>query len=180
MNQDRRKPVRVGRERGQGERAMKTRVRAASAADSEAVIAVVRECWTQYPDVVFDLDGELPELKDFAHHYRTRGGEAWVAELNGEVAGCVAIAPEDEPGVWMLHKLNVLPTARRHGIASALMRKAEAAVRARDAVRMVLWSDTRFTESHAFYAALGYERIPLTRELGDRSGTVEFRFRKSL
>ena len=60
------------------------------------------------------------------------------------------------------------------------MRQAEAAVRAHDAVRMVLWSDTRFVESHAFYAALGYEKIPLTRKLGDRSGTVEFRFRKSL
>ena len=159
---------------------MKTRVRHATAADSEAVIALVRECWTQYPNVVFDLDGELPELKHFAHHYRALGGEAWVAELDGQIAGCVAITPEDEPGVWMLHKLNVLPAARRHGIATALMRQAEAAARAHDAVRMVLWSDTRFVESHAFYAALGYEKIPLTRALGDLSGTVEFRFRKSL
>lgn len=157
---------------------MKTRI--ATDTDSTAVIAVVRECWTQYPGVVFDLDNELPELKDFAGHYRGLGGEAWVAELDGAIAGCVAIAPEDEPGVWMLHKLNVLPTARRHGIATALMRQAEAAVRAHDAVRMVLWSDTRFTESHAFYASLGYEKIPLTRELGDLSRTVEFRFRKSL
>lgn len=158
---------------------MKTRV--ATAADSEAVIALVRECWTQYPNVVFDLDGELPELKHFAHHYRALGGEAWVADLDGRIAGCVAITPEeDEPGVWMLHKLNVIPTARRHGIATALVREAETAARAADAVRMVLWSDTRFVESHAFYASLGYEKIPLTRELGDLSGTVEYRFRKSL
>jgi N-acetylglutamate synthase-like GNAT family acetyltransferase len=155
-------------------------VRVASDTDSDAVIAVVRECWTQYPGVVFDLDGELPELKDFAAYYRALGGEAWVAELDGAVAGCAAIAPEDEPGVWMLHKLNVPPAARRHGIASALVREAEAAARTRDAVRMVLWSDTRFVESHAFYASLGYEKIPLTRELGDLSGTVEYRFRKSL
>ena len=74
-------------------------------------------------------------------------------------------------------------TARRSihdRLATALMREDEAAARAHNAVRMVLWSDTRFTESHAFYASLGYEKIPLTRELGDLSGTVEYRFRKSL
>jgi GNAT superfamily N-acetyltransferase len=157
---------------------MKTR--AATEADSEAVIALVRECWAQYPDVVFDLDAELPELKHFARYYRGLEGEAWVAELDGEIAGCAAIAPDDRPGMWVLHKLYVLPTARRAGLATALVREAEAAARARDAVRMALWSDTRFTESHAFYASLGYEKIPLTRTLGDLSGTVEFRFRKSL
>lgn len=45
---------------------------------------------------------------------------------------------------------------------------------------MVLWSDTRFVESHALYISLGYEKIPVTRELGDLSYTVELRFRKSL
>ena len=155
-------------------------VRKAEETDSEAVIALVRECWSQYPGVVFDLDAELPELKNFARYYRGLEGEAWVAKLDGEIAGCAAITPEDQPGVWMLQKLYVLPSARRHGIATALVREAEMAARAADAVRMVLWSDTRFVESHAFYASLGYEKIPLTRELNDLSNTVEFRFRKSL
>ena len=155
-------------------------VRKAEETDSEAVIALVRECWSQYPGVVFDLDAELPELKNFARYYRGLEGEAWVARLDGEIAGCAAITPEDQPGVWMLQKLYVLPSARRHGIATALVREAEMAACAADAVRMVLWSDTRFVESHAFYASLGYEKIPLTRELNDLSNTVEFRFRKSL
>jgi len=155
-------------------------VRKAADTDSEAVIALVRECWSQYPGVVFDLDAELPELKNFAGYYRGLEGEAWVAKLDGEIAGCAAITPDDQPGVWMLQKLYVLPSARRHGIATALVREAEMAARAADAVRMVLWSDTRFVESHAFYASLGYEKIPLTRELNDLSNTVEFRFRKSL
>ena len=159
---------------------MSSVVRKAEETDSEAVIALVRECWSQYPGVVFDLDAELPELKNFAGYYRGLEGEAWVAKLDGEIAGCAAITPEDQPGVWMLHKLYVLPSARRHGIATALVREAEMAARAADAVRMVLWSDTRFVESHAFYASLGYEKIPLTRELNDLSNTVEFRFRKSL
>ena len=159
---------------------MKPIVRKATTADSAAVIAVVRKCWTQFEGVEFDLDAERPELKDFARYYQGLEGEAWVAELDGAVVGCAAIAPDDRPGMWILHKLYVLPTARRLGLAAALVREAEAAARAHDAVRMALWSDIRFTESHAFYASLGYEKIPVTRELGDLSGTVEFRFRKSL
>ena len=155
-------------------------VRPAAVADSAAVIEIVRECWTQYPGVIFDLDGELPELKDFGRHYRALGGEAWVAEAAGRPGGCVAIAPDDQPGVWILLKLNVLPAMRRLGMATELVRHAEAFARARDAVRMVLWSDTRFVESHDFYRSLGYEMIPLTRELNDLSKTVEYRFRKSL
>ena len=57
----------------------------------------------------------------------------------------------------MLHKLNVLPEARRQGVGAALVREAETAAREHDAVRMVLWSDTRFVESHALYESLGYE-----------------------
>ncbi|MBE9554145.1 MAG: GNAT family N-acetyltransferase [Proteobacteria bacterium] len=159
---------------------MKPIVRKATTADSAAVIAVVRKCCTQFEGVEFDLDAERPELKDFARYYRGLEGEAWVAELDGAVVGCAAIAPDDRPGMWMLHKLNVLPTARRLGVAAALVREAEAAARAQDAVRMALWSDARFTESHAFYASLGYEKIPVTRGLDDLSKTVEFRFRKSL
>jgi len=155
-------------------------IRLATDADSAAVAAVVRDCWTRYEGVVFDLEGELAELTRFAPHYRARGGEAWVAELDGAVVGCAAIAPEGPPGEWMLYKLNVLPRARRRGIGTALVGEAAAAARARGARRMVLWSDTRFVESHALYAALGYEKMPRTRALGDLSNTVEYGFRKDL
>jgi len=161
-------------------RARRLRVKNKKGADSDGVIAVVRESWTRYPGVIFDVDGKLPELKEFASYYRDLNGEVWVAELDGVIAGCAAIAPEDRPGEWMLHKLNVLPAARRHGIATALVSEAEGAARAAGAARMALWSDTRFVESHAFYAALGYEKMSETRALNDLSRTVECEFRKSL
>lgn len=155
-------------------------VRRAVAADSAAVIEIVRTCWTAYPGVIVDIDRELPELKTFAESYESLGGLAWVAELDGRIVACLALAPDDEPGMWMLHKLNVLTEARRRGIAAALVREAETAARAQDAVRMALWSDTRFVESHALYISLGYEKMPMTRELNDLSNTVEIRFRKTL
>lgn len=155
-------------------------IRPASDADSEAVIAVIGACWTAYAGVVFDVDGEMPELKNFASHYQGLKGGAWVAELDARVVACVAAVPADSDGAWMLHKLNVLPAARRNGIASLLVREAEMLARAHDAARMVLWSDTRYSESHALYARLGYQRMPRTRTLDDLSKSVEYRFRKSL
>lgn len=159
---------------------MKVTIRRANGADSEAVADIVRSCWSAYRGVVVDIDREMPELRQFAAHYETLGGEAWVAELEGRIIACLAMTPDEEPGVWMLHKLNVLPEARRHGIAATMVRKAETVARAMDAVRMVLWSDTRFVESHSLYESLGYERMPETRHLNDLSNTEEFRFRKSL
>jgi len=155
-------------------------IRRATDADSPAIVDIVQTCWTAYPGVLVDIDKEMPELRNFAAHYEMLGGQAWVAELHGNVVGCIAMAPDAEPGVWMLHKLNVLPAARRRGIGSALVRAAESAAREQDAVRVGLWSDTRFVESHVLYRSLGYERMPESRMLNDLSETEEYRFRKSL
>lgn len=155
-------------------------LRPATDADSDAAIGVLRRCWTAYAGVVVDIDGELPEMRRFAAFYREAGGDAWIAELDGAAVGCIAAAPDDEAGRWLLHKLNVLPDARRRGIGRGLVERAEDAARAAGAREMALWSDTRFTESHALYAALGYLREPETRELGDLSNTREIRFSKPL
>jgi putative acetyltransferase len=80
----------------------------------------------------------------------------------------------------MLHKLNVLPSARRRGIGGALVIAAETHAHELGAREMTLWSDTRFIESHALYAKLGYERLPGTRDLHDLSNTTEYCFRKGL
>ncbi len=160
--------------------AVSTSIRAATDADSAAVIEIVRTCWSAYPGVVVDIDGEMPELKRWALHHRSLGGRAWVAELEGRVVACIAATRDERPGAWTLHKLNVLPEARRRGIGAALVGEAESAACEQDAVCMVLWSDTRFVESHALYESLGYARMPETRRLNDLSKTTEYRYRKAL
>ena len=45
--------------------------------------------------------------------------------------------------------------------------------------RMVLWSDTRFVEAHAFYRAEGYAQTRM-RRLQDLSCTTEYGFVKAL
>lgn len=159
---------------------MSASIRAATDADSTAAIEIVRTCWSAYAGVVVDIDREMPELRTFAEFHESLGGRAWVAELDGRVVGCIAMTPDAEPGACALHKLNVLPEARRRGIGAALVREAESAAREQGAVRMVLWSDTRFVGSHALYESLGYVRMQETRRLNDLSKTTEYHYRKSL
>ena len=159
---------------------MSASIRPATDEDGAAVIEIIRTCWSAFPGVIFDIDLEMPELRRFAAHYASIAGRSWVAERDGHVVGCVATSPDVESGAWMLHKLNVLPEARRRGIGMALVREAETAARAQGAVRMVLWSDSRFVASHALYESLGYKRMPETRELHDLSNTVEYGFRRDL
>jgi putative acetyltransferase len=79
-----------------------------------------------------------------------------------------------------LHRLYVRPDQRRQGLGESLVRLAEDYARARGATRMVFWSDTRFTTAHRLYERLGYGRVGATRDLGDISNSVEYRFEKDI
>ena len=72
------------------------------------------------------------------------------------------------------------PDRQRRGIGRRLVAHAEEHARAKGATRMVFWSDTRFTHAHRLYESLGYRRVGRTRELGDISNSVEYRFEKEL
>jgi GNAT superfamily N-acetyltransferase len=76
-------------------------------------------------------------------------------------------------------KLYVAADQRRQGLARRLTALAEDWARGRGAAAIELWSDTRFTRSHAFYRAQGYTQDG-ERRLQDLSRTTEFRFHKRL
>lgn len=122
-----------------------------------------------------DLDGENPELRRFASHCAEHGGAAWVAE---GVAGVVAAVPLEEDGAWEIKRLYVDRAQRGTGLAQALLETAEAHATAQGAVRLVLWSDTRFDAAHRFYERHGYRRSGGIRALGDRSRSLEFHYAK--
>ena len=85
-----------------------------------------------------------------------------------------------EPGLAELHRLYVRPDQRRRGLGETLVRLAEDHARAHGAALIFFWSDTRFTTAHRLYERLGYVRDGATRNLGDISNTVEYRFEKAL
>jgi GNAT superfamily N-acetyltransferase len=161
------------------------RVRDARDDDAAGLIELIRTCWSAYPGCVLDVDGELPHLRAIASAYRSWRGRAWIAEHAGRVTASIGLVPVSCEGgrgweAGEIRMLYVLPGARRAGLGSRLLALAEAEAASRGARRIELWSDTRFTDAHRFYLRHGYVQGPDTRELHDRSNSVEYSFLRDL
>jgi putative acetyltransferase len=152
--------------------------------DALDLVELVGSCFGEYPGCVLDVDGELPMLRHLASYATERGGHFWVVELPAaglhppRLVALGGFLPRED-GVEV-HKLYVHRSARRFGLGGQLLARVEDAARRRGAALVDLWSDTRFTTAHAFYERRGYLRGPTTRELRDKSDTVEFYFSKPL
>ena len=51
--------------------------------DASGFIALIGDCWAEYPGVILDVDNEVPELRALASYYASRGGALWAAEQDG-------------------------------------------------------------------------------------------------
>ena len=158
---------------------MNVKIRDARDDDSDGLIRLIGDCFSEYPGCVLDVEGEAPELISPATWHKEAGGRLWVAEGDGTIVGCVAILPEAERSAE-LKKLYVSSEARRLGLGARLCELVEAEARSRGANTVILWSDTRFEDAHRLYEGRGYERGRDTRELHDASNSVQYYFRKSL
>jgi putative acetyltransferase len=156
------------------------KIRLARNEDAQDLYGLLALCFAEYPGCYVDPHDDLKDLRAPGQSFASRGGHFWVAEdEGGRVSACIAI-DYPEPGAGQLHRLYVRPDRRRRGLGRALILRAEEHARTRGAKRIVFWSDTRFTDAHSLYESLGYRRIGGTRNLGDISNSVEYRFEKEL
>jgi putative acetyltransferase len=155
-------------------------IRPAADADAQDLFGLLALCFAEYPGCYLDPHEDLTDLRSPGRSFAERGGAFWVAgDARGRVCGCVAIDyPED--GAGELHRLYVRPDLRRRGVGERLVRLVESHALERGARCIFFWSDTRFTNAHRLYSHLGYARAEGTRELGDISRSVEYRFEKRL
>lgn len=153
-------------------------VRDARDSDAAGLIALISAVFAEYPGCVMDVDGELPELRRIASYFAEHDGRFWVAERGGVIVGSVGVSPATDPRGVELKKLYVARSEREGGLGSRLVELVEAEAERRDAAFIDLWSDTRFSTAHTFYARRGWVRGPETRELHDKSNTVEYYFVK--
>lgn len=154
-------------------------IRSARDEDSEGLIRLISNAFSEYPGCILDVDVDMPELRKPATTVKAESGRWWVAELNGAVVGSIAVTPEQEK-IVELKKLYVSPLARRRGLGAHLVALAESEARSRDARSLFLWTDTRFEDAHRLYDRLGYIRAPGTRALNDGSNTIEYHYSKDL
>lgn len=148
--------------------------------DSRELVALLGAVFDEYPGCVLDVEGEMPELLRIASWFREHEGAFWVAVEGDGVVGCIGFTPAPDAAGIELKKLYVSKTARETGLGSTLVRLVERAAAERRARFIELWSDTRFVTAHRFYEARGYARTERTRELHDKSETVEYHFVKQL
>lgn len=145
--------------------------------DASGFIALIGDCWAEYPGVILDVDNEVPELRALASYYASKGGALWAAEQNGRIAGMIGAVPHRDDA-WEIVRLYVAAPWRGSGLAHRLLDEAEGHARAQGANRLVLWSDTRFERAHRFYENRSYVRHGPMRVLDDVSRSLEFAYAK--
>jgi putative acetyltransferase len=147
--------------------------------DALDIIELLGSVFGEYQGCVLDVDGEMPELRRIASYAKEHGGAFWVAERDGRIVGCCGYVVAAEPSGIELKKLYVHRRERKSGLGSVFADKVEELARAQGVAFIDLWSDTRFTTAHRFYERRGFVRGG-TRDLHDKSASVEFYFKKML
>jgi GNAT superfamily N-acetyltransferase len=143
---------------------MSITIRPATEADYEDVARITREAYVRGGHIA-EGDGYLDMLGDVAH--RARHAVVWVAELEGKVAGSVALTFEGQEysdiaraGELEFRMLAVDPRIQRAGIGRAMVEAIVDYARTVEGIHAVsLTSIENMTNAHRLYESLGFERI---------------------
>jgi len=151
-------------------------IRLATQADAPDAVRVVKAVFDEY-GFTWDEADYHADLYDLQGHYLDPGDLFWVAELDGQTVGTVALEFYDklpgEPGQAITHedtqraagtdcsleRLYVHPDGRRQGIGHALTQTVIDEAKQRNREAMELWSDKRFGDAHRLYGRFGAEVI---------------------
>jgi ribosomal protein S18 acetylase RimI-like enzyme len=157
-------------------------IRAASGADAGAVVAL----WTEAYFTEGEGGRDIPYSPSDFEATAAAATHFLVAELDGAVAGVVALLPPSEAsravareGEAELARLVVGSTARRQGIGRALAGRCTDLARAEGWLAIALWSRPYQTAGHRLYESLDYERAP-DRDTVDETGFGRLVFRLAL
>lgn len=154
-------------------------LRQVSDADAWHLAALIGACWAEHSGCVFDVHGEHPELLAPASTFNPAGAAFWVLPEGSWLAACIGAVPIDDQDTELI-KLYVARHRRRRGVGRALVALVEDHARLLGARTVSLWSDSRFTDGHDLYLALGYKLTGRARELHDRSQGIDLEFHKDL
>ncbi|MFD7021505.1 GNAT family N-acetyltransferase [Promicromonospora sukumoe] len=95
-------------------------------------------------------------VADYAGSHDPRTEAAWIAEVDGERAGCVFLVAGDEPGVAKLRILLVAPEARGLGLGRLLVGECLSFARAAGYARVTLWTNDVLASARHIYEGEGF------------------------
>ncbi len=149
-------------------------IRAFRPEDKPGVVAVIKAVYDDYNYIV-DFDNFEADLVDVQSTYQDAGGEFWVADDEGVIAGSVGVLPH-EGDLCELKRLYIGHAYRRRGLATRLLATARGWAIANGFRRMVLWSDVLLTAAHALYLKKGFRPAAQTRAVDPTNPTSVERF----
>lgn len=95
-------------------------------------------------------------VADFADSRDTAREAAWIAEVDGERAGCVFCTAADEPTTAQLRLLLVEPVARGHGLGTRLVNECLLFARGAGYERITLWTNDVLVAARRIYEQTGF------------------------
>ena len=106
------------------------------------------------------VDGAITrDLADIQQSYvERRGSNFWIAERAGEPVGCIGVYRRSDEEAE-IRRLAVDRNARRMGIASQLLDRAEEFARDAGYARTTVWTANHLTAAMSFLASRGYSEI---------------------
>lgn len=95
-------------------------------------------------------------VADYAANHDPRREAAWIAEVDGERAGCVFLVSGTDPGVAKLRILLVTPDARGMGVGTRLVQDCVAFAREAGYQQVRLWTNSVLVSARRIYEAAGF------------------------
>jgi putative acetyltransferase len=142
--------------------------------DRPAVIGVIRSVYEDY-SYVMDFEEFDRDLADIQSFYQDAGGEFWVLDEGGAIAGVIGVVPFDGE-TCELRRLYVYKGRRGRGFGSALIRTVITWSGDKGYRRVVLWSDVLFDAAHHLYMKHGFTATERTRAIDPMNPTSVERF----
>lgn len=112
-------------------------------------------------------------LADFRRTFDPLRESAWVAELDGKMAGSVFLMRSKKPKIGKLRLLYVEPNARSNGVGGQLVEACIERARAAGYDQLELWTDSQLTSARRVYARAGFmlRETTIERHFGQDIGS---------
>jgi DNA-binding MarR family transcriptional regulator/N-acetylglutamate synthase-like GNAT family acetyltransferase len=95
----------------------------------------------------------------FINNYQPGRERCWIAEVDGEIVGCVFLVQADTEGVAKLRLLLVEPKARGMGLGTRLVQECIRFARRAGYKKLILWTNSVLVEARHIYEKTGFKLV---------------------